>query len=223
MLFRSPGSGKSTILRLLLQLYQPQEGNISIGEVNLSNVNDRDIRDHIAMVEQEVFLFSGTIRDNVAFTKIDATEEEIIDVAKAAQAWEFISKFPDKLSSKIGERGITLSGGQKQRIAIARAILADPEILLLDDSSSAIDSKTELLIRKALDNLSKDRLTITVTQRLNTLVNADMIILLEKGRIIGLGTHTELLQTNTKYQMIFKLLPKNERLGSSQIDKRGNN
>lgn len=215
-LIGGPGSGKSTIFRLLLQLYQPQSGSISIGNVDLLGINNREIRDHIAMVEQEVFLFSGTIRDNISFTKAEATNEDIIDAAKAAQAWEFISKFPDQLDTEIGERGITLSGGQRQRIAIARAILADPEILLLDDSSSAIDAKTELQIRKALDNLSKDRLTITVTQRLNTLVNADLIILMEKGEIIGLGTHKELLNSNPKYQIIFELLPENERLGSSE-------
>lgn len=222
-LIGGPGSGKSTILRLLLQLYQPNQGKISIGGVNLNTIRNSVIRDHIAMVEQEVFLFSGTIKDNIAFTKMEATDEEIIEVAKAAQAWEFISKFPDQLDTKIGERGITLSGGQRQRIAIARAILANPEILLLDDSSSAIDSKTEFQIRKALDNLSKDRLTITVTQRLNTLVNADLIILLEKGNIIGLGTHEELLLSNNKYQTIFELLPENERLKSTKTDKEGMN
>ncbi len=215
-LIGGPGSGKSTIFRLLLQLYQPQSGSISIGGVDLLEINNREIRDHIAMVEQEVFLFSGTIRDNISFTKADATNEDIIDAAKAAQAWEFISKYPDQLDTEIGERGITLSGGQRQRIAIARAILADPEILLLDDSSSAIDAKTELQIRKALDNLSQDRLTITVTQRLNTLVNANLIILMEKGEILGLGTHKELLNSNPKYQLIFELLPENERLGSSE-------
>ncbi|OLS29246.1 MAG: putative multidrug export ATP-binding/permease protein [Candidatus Heimdallarchaeota archaeon LC_2] len=222
-LIGGPGSGKSSILRLLLQLYQPQQGKISIGGVDLNTISNREIRNHVAMVEQEVFLFSGTIRDNIAFTKMEASDEEIIEVAKAAQAWEFISKFPDQIDTKIGERGITLSGGQRQRIAIARAILANPEILLLDDSSSAIDSKTELQIRKALENLSKDRLTITVTQRLNTLVNADMIILLEKGSIIGLGTHEELLISNTKYQMIFDLLPENERLRSPSKDNGGIN
>ncbi|MHA2098749.1 MAG: ABC transporter ATP-binding protein [Candidatus Kariarchaeaceae archaeon] len=211
-LIGGPGSGKSTIFRLLLQLYQPQEGSISIGGVDLLKINNTEIRNHIAMVEQEVFLFSGTIRENIGFTKMDATDEEIIEAAKAAQAWEFISKFSDQLETEIGERGITLSGGQRQRIAIARAILADPQILLLDDSSSAIDAKTEVQIRKALDNLSQDRLTITVTQRLNTLVNSDIIILMEKGKIIGFGNHEELLKSNSKYQLIFQLLPENERL-----------
>ncbi|MHA2252681.1 MAG: ABC transporter ATP-binding protein [Candidatus Kariarchaeaceae archaeon] len=215
-LIGGPGSGKSTLLKLLLQLYHPQEGKILIDGYDFSTIPDQIIRNHVSMVEQEVFLFSGTIRENISFAKTNPTEEEIISSAKAAQAFEFIQKMPEGWDTVIGERGITLSGGQRQRIAIARAILANPEILLLDDSSSAIDSKTELMIRKALDNLSEDRLTITVTQRLNTLIRADLIILLDKGEINGMGTHKELYSSNEKYRTIFELLPDSERLYAEQ-------
>jgi ATP-binding cassette subfamily B protein len=211
-LIGGPGSGKSTLIKLLLGLYSVDSGTITIGGVNYQNLPEVEIRNHISSVEQDIFLFSGTIRDNIAFTKSYASDSEIIAAASAAQIMGFISKLPKGLDTEIGERGVKLSGGQKQRLAIARAILADPDVLLLDDSSSAIDSKTEMLIRKALDNLSKDRLTITVTQRLNTLVSADLLILLERGRLIGFGTHQELLRDNEKYQRIFELLPESEQL-----------
>ncbi len=207
-----PGSGKSTFLKLLLQLYLPHSGHILIDGVDIAKIPSKEVRKHVARVEQDVFLFSGTIRDNIAFTNPNASDEEVIAAAKAAQAYEFIEKMPKKLNTVIGERGVTLSGGQKQRIAIARAILANPNILLLDDSSSALDSKTELLIRTALDNLSSGRLVFTVTQRLNTLVKADKILLFQKGKIHAEGTHEELLSSCKEYQKIFELLPEAERL-----------
>ncbi len=207
-----PGSGKSTLLKLLLQLYLPSKGEILISGVPFKNIPPHIVRQHVSRVEQEVFLFSGKIRDNISFAKPSATYEEILQAAEAAQAMEFISDLPEGLDTLIGERGVDLSGGQRQRLAIARAILADPDILLLDDSASALDSKTEELLRKALDNLSKDRMTITVTQRLNTLVKADLIILLKRGEIIAIGTHEKLLETSTEYQKIFELLPESEQL-----------
>ncbi len=207
-----PGSGKSTLLKLLLQLYLPSKGEILISGVPFKNIPPHIVRQHVSRVEQEVFLFSGKIRDNISFAKPSATYEEILQAAVAAQAMEFISDLPEGLDTLIGERGVDLSGGQRQRLAIARAILADPDILLLDDSASALDSKTEELLRKALDNLSKDRMTITVTQRLNTLVKADLIILLKRGEIIAIGTHEKLLETSTEYQKIFELLPESEQL-----------
>lgn len=207
-----PGSGKSTFLKLLLNLYAPTGGEILIDGVDFSQIPSDVIRNHVSRVEQEVFLFSGTIRDNIAFANKVVTDEQIEEAAKAAHAFEFISKMPKGLQTKIGERGITLSGGQKQRLAIARAILANPNILLLDDSSSALDSKTEMLIRQALENLSRGRITFTVTQRLNTLVRADLIILLSKGKILAKGTHSELLKSCKEYQQIFTLLPESEQL-----------
>ncbi len=211
-LIGGPGSGKSTFLKLLLKLYVPQEGRITISGVDYEDIPHQIIRQHVSMVEQEVFLFSGTIRDNIAFARPDATDEEIMVAAEAAQAMEFISKLPKGLDTMIGERGVDLSGGQRQRIAIARAILADPDILLLDDSASALDSKTEELLRKALDNLSENRLTITVTQRLTTLLKADLIILLKRGSLLAVGKHDELLDKCMEYRRIFELLPESERI-----------
>lgn len=205
-----PGAGKSTLLKLLLRLYDPQDGEILIGDIKYREIPSKIIRNHVCRVEQELFLFSGSIKDNIAFSRPNASMEEIFKAAKAAQADEFIDSFPNKYDTKIGERGVTLSGGQKQRIGIARALLANPDILLLDDSVSAIDSHTEYLLRKALDTLMKDRTSFVVTQRLSTLVNADLIMLFEKGSLIGFGTHKELLSKVTEYRRIFELLPKSE-------------
>jgi len=207
-----PGSGKSTLLKLLLQLYLPTEGNITISNHNFNDISPQTIREHVSLVEQEIFLFSGMIKDNIAFANPNASYDEILEAAIAAQAMEFISDLPNGLETIIGERGVDISGGQKQRLAIARAILANPDILLLDDSASALDSRTEDLLRKALDNLSADRLTITITQRLNTLVRADLILILKKGEIIGIGTHNDLLKESEEYQRIFELLPESEQI-----------
>ncbi len=217
-LIGGPGSGKSTFLKLLLQLYLSTEGAIKISGINYKDISAREVRKNVSRVEQEIFLFSGKIRDNIGFAKVEATDEEIIEAAKAAQAFEFIEKLPNGIHTVIGERGVDISGGQKQRLAIARAILADPKILLLDDSASALDSKTEALLRLALDNLSRDRLTITVTQRLNTLVKADMVILLHKGEILDHGTHKELLARCQSYRKIFELLPESEQIIAGGIE-----
>ncbi|MHA2295188.1 MAG: ABC transporter ATP-binding protein [Candidatus Hodarchaeales archaeon] len=212
-LIGGPGSGKSTFLKLILRLYDPQEGKILIDDKqDYVKITAEEIRRHCTMVEQEIFLFSAPIKENIAFSKPDADEEEIIEVAKAAQAHEFVDQIPGKYDSVIGERGVTLSGGQRQRLAIARALLADPEILLLDDSVSAVDSKTELLLQRALDRLRSDRTSIEVTQRLVTLVNADIVVLLEKGELVAAGHHEDLLETCPQYQRIFKLLPKSEQI-----------
>jgi ATP-binding cassette subfamily B protein len=210
-----PGGGKSTVLKLLLRLYDPQNGLVTIDGKNYTKIPASIIRKHVSRVEQELFLFTGTIKENIAFSNPYASDEEIISVAKAAQAHEFIDQMPEKYNSLIGERGITLSGGQKQRIGIARALLANPDILLLDDSVSAVDSRTEYYLRKALDNLMENRTSFTVTQRLVTLVNADYIMLLEKGQIIGFGTHKELIKSSSEYKRIFELLPKSEQIEAS--------
>ena len=202
-----PGSGKSTFLKLLLRLYDPTKGSISIGGVPMTEIPAKEIRSGVTMVEQEVFLFSASVRENIAFSKSQATDEEIITAAKHAQADHFIEKLPEKYDTTIGERGSKLSGGQKQRIAIARAILADPKVLLLDDSVSAIDSKTELLLRRALDKLMENRTSIVVTQRLRTLLESDFILLFDKGTITASGTHEQLLEVSPQYQTIFKALP----------------
>ncbi|MFW9853433.1 MAG: ABC transporter ATP-binding protein [Candidatus Thorarchaeota archaeon] len=202
-----PGSGKSTFLKLLLRLYDPTEGVIRIGGVPFTNIPANEIRKGVTMVEQEVFLFSASVRENIAFARPNATEEEIKTAAIQAQAWEFIRDLPNGLETKIGERGSKLSGGQRQRIAIARALIADPRVLLLDDSVSAIDSKTEMLLRRALDKLMENRTSIVVTQRLRTLLESDFIILFDKGNICAYGTHEHLLKECEQYKVIFANLP----------------
>ncbi len=206
-LIGGPGGGKSTLLKLLLRLYNPTTGNIRIGGVNLHQVPTKSVRDVVGLVEQDIFPFRMSVRDNIAFGRVDATMEEVVDAAKRAQADEFIVELPDGYDSIIGERGMTLSGGQRQRLAIARAIIQDPKILLLDDSVSAVDAQTEFMMRKALDEVMVGRTSITVTQRLRTLIESDLVIMVDKGRIIGAGHHDDLLRTSENYRRIFERLP----------------
>jgi len=206
-LIGSPGGGKSTILKLLLRFYDPTEGRITVGGVDLKNVGTKTVRSHVGMVEQDVFLFMASIKDNIAFGRTNATAEEVQDAARRAQAEEFILQMPEGYDTVIGERGMTLSGGQRQRLAIARAIIHNPEILLLDDSVSAVDARTEYLMRKALNEVMIGRTSITVTQRLRTLVESDLILIVDKGRLIAAGSHSELLRSSEHYRRIFERLP----------------
>ncbi|MFX1566269.1 MAG: ABC transporter ATP-binding protein [Promethearchaeota archaeon] len=206
-LIGGPGGGKSTILKLLLRLYDPTEGRILIGGVDLHKVLTRNVRAAVGLVEQDIFLFRMSVRDNIGFGCVDASEEEIIDAAKKAQAHDFIMELSQGYDTIIGERGMTLSGGQRQRLAIARTLVQNPKILLLDDSVSAIDAQTEYSLRKALDEVMKNRTSITVTQRLRTLLESDFIVIVDKGRIVATGTHDELIQTSEHYQRIFERLP----------------
>ncbi len=206
-LIGGPGAGKSTLLKLLLRLYDPTEGEIRVGDVNIRNVCTKGVRDVVGLVEQDIFLFRMTVRENIAFGRSDATDEEIVEAAKRAQADEFIVRLPEGYDTMIGERGMTLSGGQRQRLAIARAIVQDPKILLLDDSVSAVDAQTEYLMRKALDEVMRGRTSITVTQRLRTLIESDMVIILDKGRLVASGTHEELLRDSEHYRRVFERLP----------------
>jgi ABC-type multidrug transport system fused ATPase/permease subunit len=206
-LIGGPGGGKSTILKLLLRLYDPTEGRVLIDDIDLRNIHTRKVRKAVGLVEQNIFLFRMSIRDNIAFGNMLASDEEVIEAAKRAQAHEFVSIMSDGYDTAIGERGMTLSGGQRQRLAIARTILHDPKILLLDDSVSAIDAQTEYFLRKALDEVMQDRTSITVTQRLRTLLESDLIIVVDKGELVAVGTHKELLETSDHYQRIFERLP----------------
>ena len=206
-LIGGPGGGKSTILKLLLRLYDPTKGRVLVGGIDLRNVCTKDVRTAVGLVEQDIFLFRMSVRDNIAFGNAEAGEEELIEAAKKAQAHEFIVTLPNSYDTVIGERGMTLSGGQRQRLAIARTLVQDPKILLLDDSVSAIDAQTEYLLRKALDEVMRGRTSITVTQRLRTLLESDLVIIVDKGELVAIGTHDELLETSEHYQRIFERLP----------------
>ncbi len=202
-LLGATGSGKTTIINLLPRFYDPTQGRITIDGYDLRDVTLDSLRAKIGIVLQETTLFSGTIRDNIAFGKTDASDEEVIAAAKAAAAYEFILSFPQGYDTPVGERGATLSGGQKQRIAIARALLLDPHILILDDSTSSVDLATEAQIQAALDKLMKGRTSFVIAQRISTVINADQILVLDKGRIVARGRHEELLEENEIYAEIY--------------------
>lgn len=202
-----PGSGKSTFLKLLLRLYDPTEGKILVGQNEFKDMHTYDVRKDVVLVEQEIFLFKSSFRENILFSCPEASEEDMKIAARKAQIADFIESTTDGYDTLIGERGVTLSGGQKQRIAIARALLANPKLLLLDDSTSAVDIMTEIQIRTAIEELIKGRTSIFVTQRLSTLLSSDMIIFLSKNRILDLGTHEELILRCRAYQEMISLLP----------------
>lgn len=202
-LLGATGSGKTTIINLLPRFYDPTEGSITIDGHELRDVKLDSLRAQIGIVLQETTLFSGTIRENIAFGRPNATDEEVIAAAKAAQAHDFIMSFPEGYHTHVGERGATLSGGQKQRVAIARALLLDPRILILDDSTSAVDLNTEAAIQQALDTLMKGRTSFVIAQRISTVMNADKIIVLEKGRIVAEGRHKELMEESPIYAEIY--------------------
>ena len=193
------GSGKSTISNLLLQFYALSEGGITFDGIPAKDFELNALREQMAIVPQEVILFSGNIRENILFGNPTATEEQIIEAAKQANAWEFIDAFPNKLDTEVGDRGIQLSGGQKQRIAIARAILKNPTILILDEATSALDSESERLVQDALDKLMKGRTSVVIAHRLSTIRNADQILVLQSGKVEESGTHQSLMDLKGLY------------------------
>lgn len=195
----SSGSGKSTIAQLLLRFYEPDKGNIYVDGKNYSTYNLTFYRQHIAIVPQDTMLFGGTIYDNIKYGNVFATEEEIIDAAKKANAYDFIMQFPDKFNTIVGDRGIQLSGGQRQRIAIARAILRNPTILILDEATSNLDAESENIVQEALETLMKDRTSIIIAHRLSTIKNADNIIVLQNGKIVQQGNYAELMKDTTGF------------------------
>ena len=203
-LLGSTGSGKTTIINLIPRFYDVSEGAVRIDGHDVRDVTIESLRRQIGIVLQETNLFTGTIRDNIAYGRPDATDDDVIAAAKAAAAHDFILSFPDGYATAVGERGTTLSGGQKQRIAIARALLLDPHILILDDSTSSVDVTTEALIQQALDRLMEGRTSFVIAQRISTVLSADQIIVLDSGRIVARGTHAELLDSSPVYAEIYR-------------------
>ncbi|MBN1218566.1 MAG: ABC transporter ATP-binding protein [Anaerolineae bacterium] len=197
------GSGKSTLTRLINRIFDTDEGHVLVDGVDVRDWSMESLRSQISTIEQDVFLFSGTLADNIAFGCADATPEEIEEAARQAQAHDFITNFSENYHTEVGERGVTLSGGQRQRIAIARAFLTDPRILILDDSTSAIDSATEDQIQRAMRRISRQRTTFLITHRLSQIRWADHILVLRRGELVDQGTHEELLARSADYQKIF--------------------
>ncbi len=199
------GSGKSTVVNLLPRFYDVTEGSISIDGVDIRNFTLESLRASIGSVQQDVFLFVGTIRDNIAYGAPGATQEEIETAAKAARIHDFIMSLPYGYDEWVGERGVTLSGGQRQRVAIARTLLLDPRVLIFDDSTASVDTQTEFLIQQALATLMEGRTTFVIAQRLRTVMRADEILVLDRGAIVQRGTHTELLEEEGLYRTIYDL------------------
>ena len=199
------GSGKTTLANLLLRFYDPVRGAIKIGGVDIREVGTRDLRNQIAVVAQENILFNDTIRRNIELGRLGATKEEIITAARHAHAYEFISQRAENFEAVIGEKGFSLSGGQRQRIAIARAVLKNAPILLLDEATSALDTESERAVQAALDELMKGRTTICIAHRLSTILHADMIVVLDQGKIIETGKHDELIKRGGMYQKLYEL------------------
>jgi ABC-type multidrug transport system fused ATPase/permease subunit len=189
----SSGAGKSTIASLILRFFDPTQGEIYFDGVLGTEIEIEHLRSRIALVPQEVLLFAGSIEENIAFGNTHASEHEIIEAAKKANAWEFIQSFPEGMNTQVGDRGIQLSGGQKQRIAIARALLKNPTILVLDEATSALDSESEKLVQDALETLMEGRTSIVIAHRLSTIRKADKIYVIDKGKVAEEGTHADLV------------------------------
>jgi subfamily B ATP-binding cassette protein MsbA len=199
------GSGKTTLANLLLRFYDPTQGTVKIGGVDLRDVSTRDLRNQIAVVAQENILFNDTVRRNIELGRLGATNDEIITAARHAYAYEFIMQKPDGFDTVIGEKGVSLSGGQRQRMAIARAVLKNAPILILDEATSALDTESERAVQSALDELMKGRTTICIAHRLSTILHADLIVVLDQGKIVETGRHEELIQRGGIYQKLYEL------------------
>ena len=199
------GAGKTTIANLLLRFYEPKQGRVLLDGLDIQRYQQRSLREQIGLVQQDVFLFSDSVKFNIAYGKWNATETEIVEAAKNAAADEFIQRLPQGYVTEIGERGVKLSGGQKQRIAIARVFLKNPPVLILDEATSALDTRTEKQIQGALDKLSQNRTTLIIAHRLSTIMNADRIVVLNNGEIAEIGKHEELLALNGIYKKLYEL------------------
>ncbi|MEQ9546117.1 MAG: ABC transporter ATP-binding protein [Marinobacter sp.] len=193
------GSGKSTLIKLLLRFYDPTEGTIQIDDKPIQSVSLKSLRNAIGLVSQDVYLFEGTIRDNLAYGRPGASDEDIIDAARTAEAWSFIEALPNGLDTEVGERGVRLSGGQRQRLSLARALLKNPPVLVLDEATSAVDNETEAAIQRSLKRIGHNRTVIMIAHRLSTIVDADTIAVVENGQVVESGSHQALLDKNGAY------------------------
>ena len=201
----STGSGKSTLVKLLLRLYEVQNGTITLDGIDIKEILLYDLRRAIGLVSQDVFLFHGTVRENIAYGKPKASFQEIVEAAKIAEAHDFIRQLPQEYDTVVGERGQKLSGGQRQRIAIARAVLKDPPILVLDEATSAVDNETEAVIARSLERITQNRTTIAIAHRLSTIRHSDCIYVVERGQIVEQGTHEHLLQQQGVYANLWRV------------------
>jgi ATP-binding cassette subfamily B protein len=199
------GSGKSTLVKLLLRLYEVQDGTITLDGIDLRQLQLADLRQAIGLVSQDVFLFHGTVRENITYGSFDVTLSEVEAAAEIAEAHEFICQLPQGYDTIIGERGQKLSGGQQQRLAIARAILKNPPVLILDEATSAVDNETEAAIQRSLEKITQNRTTIAIAHRLSTVRNADCIYVMDKGKLVEQGTHEELLAQQAIYAMLWRV------------------
>jgi ABC-type multidrug transport system fused ATPase/permease subunit len=206
------GVGKSTIINLLLRFYEPESGSILLDAQDIRKIRLNSLRKHIGLVSQETILFNSTIRENIQYGKINANPEEIIQATKKAHIYELINDLPQKFETVIGDRGVRLSGGERQRLSIARTILKDPKILVLDEAMSSLDTKSERLIQISLEPLMRNRSTIIIAHRLSTIVDVDRIHVLDQGRIIEAGIHQDLIQKGGIYKMLWDQMAKKENL-----------
>ncbi|CAI5446276.1 unnamed protein product [Caenorhabditis angaria] len=212
------GSGKSTMIRLLFRLFEAQDGNIEFDGVDIRKMTMKSLRKQIGIVPQDTVLFNDTIKYNIRFGRTDATDEEIYEAAKAAMIHDKIISLPDGYETLVGERGLKLSGGEKQRVAIARTILKKPQFIFLDEATSALDTTTERAIQKCLEKLCKSRTGVVVAHRLSTVVNANLIVVLEKGKIVERGSHKELMSINGVYASMWEAQIAEQRAKSIELN-----